>query len=280
MKKTALTLISFILAYIPTMAQAQDGYAGSWQLGMQTSVTPVKKMVTDFHNMLMVIITIITLFVLSMLLWIAYRYRQSKNPEPAKFAHNTLIEIIWTLVPIIILIVIAIPSFKLLFLEDRIPEPEMTLKVTGYQWYWGYEYMDHDGLTFMSNMKPEDEIDPSIGDKRLLTTDAPVVVPVDTTIQILVTSADVLHAFALPAAGIKRDAVPGRINHTWMRITRPGTYYGQCSEICGTGHAYMPIEIKVVSKEEFAHWLEDAKQKYASNSLRPDLMQATMQTAR
>lgn len=277
MTKIVLTLFSFVLAYMPALSQAQDGYPGSWQIGMQDSVTPIKQKVTEFHDILLVIITGIVIFVLVMLLFIAFRFRKSKNPEPAKFAHNTFIEVVWTLVPVIILIGIAVPSFNLLFLQDRIPEPELTIKTTGYQWYWGYEYMDHDGLTFLSNMKPEDEIDVAAGDKRLLTTDNPVVVPVDTNIQWLVTAADVLHSFALPAAGIKRDAVPGRINHTWMRITRPGTYYGQCSEICGTGHAYMPIEIKAVSKEEFADWLEEAKQKYATNSARPDLTHAAAQ---
>lgn len=277
MTKLIITVFSFILAYVPHVSQAQDGYAGSWQLGMQNSISPIKQKISDFHDILLVIITLITVFVLALILWISFRYRRAKNPNPATFAHNTFIEVVWTLIPIIILIGIAIPSFNLLYLEDRTPEPEMTLKVTGYQWYWGYEYPDYDGLTFLANMKPEDEIDESLGDKRLLTTDAPVVVPVDTNIQLLVTAADVLHAFALPAAGVKRDAVPGRTNEAWMRITRPGTYYGQCSEICGTGHAYMPIEIKAVSKQEFAVWIEEAKEQYASNSARPDLTQAAAQ---
>ena len=163
----------------------------------------------------------------------------------------------WTIVPVIILIIIAIPSFKLLFLEDRIPEPDMSIKVTGYQWYWGYEYTDYEGLEYLSYMIPEDEIDADAGQRRLLSTDNPLVVPVDTTIQFLVTGADVIHSFALPAAGVKKDAVPGRTNETWMRIDKPGTYFGQCSEICGTGHAYMPIEVKAVSRAEFDAWVAE-----------------------
>lgn len=277
MTKFIITLFSFVLAFTPAVSQAQEGYPGSWQMGMQDSVSPIKQEIQDFHDLLLVIITVITLFVLGLILWVVFRYRRKKNPQPATFAHNTFIEVMWTLIPVIILIGIAIPSFKLLFLEDRVPEPEMTLKITGYQWYWGYEYPDYDGLTFMSNMKPEDEIDIAAGDRRLLTTDNPVVVPVNTTIQLLVTAADVLHAFAIPAAGVKRDAVPGRVNEAWMRITRPGTYYGQCSEICGTGHAYMPIEIRAVSKEDFATWIEGAREEFASNSARPDLTQAAAQ---
>jgi cytochrome c oxidase subunit 2 len=189
------------------------------------------------------------------LIFACIKFRRKKDVEPATFAHNTLIEIIWTIVPVIILIIIAIPSFKLLYFEDRIPEPELTIKTTGYQWYWGYEYMDYDDLEFLAYPLAEDQIDESKGQRRLLSTDAPVVVPVGTNIQLLVTAADVLHAFALPAAGVKKDAIPGRLNETWMRLDKPGTYFGQCSEICGTGHAYMPIEIKAVPREEFDAWV-------------------------
>lgn len=242
------------LMFLPASVMAQDGFAGSWQLGFQTPISPLKAEIYGFHNLLLTIITIITIIVTLLLAYAVIKFRRRKNVEPATFAHNTMIEVIWTIVPVIILIVIAIPSFKLLYFEDRIPEPELTIKTTGYQWYWGYEYTDFDGLEFLSYPIADQDIDESKGQKRLLSTDNPVIVPVDTNIQILVTAADVIHAFALPAAGVKKDAVPGRLNETWMRIERPGTYYGQCSEICGTGHAYMPIEIKAVSKAEFEAW--------------------------
>ncbi len=249
-------LISTLFTTLPAMAsQESPGYADSWQLNLMPAISPMKAEIIDFHNLLLVIITAITIVTTALLLYAAIRYRRKKNVEPATFAHNTLIEVIWTIVPVIILIIIAIPSFKLLYFEDRIPEPEMTIKTTGYQWYWGYEYMDYDGLEFLSYPIPEDEIDESKGQRRLLSTDAPVVVPTETNIQLLVTAADVLHAFALPSAGVKKDAVPGRLNETWMRIDKPGVYFGQCSEICGTGHSYMPIEIHAVPKDEFDAWV-------------------------
>lgn len=173
-----------------------------------------------------------------------------------KTTHNTMLEVVWTVIPVVILIVVAVPSFKLLYYADRTVEPEMTLKITGYQWYWGYEYPDHGEISFDSYMVPDDEI---TGDQvRLLSTDTQVVLPVDTNIQLIITAEDVLHAWAVPAFGVKLDAVPGRLNETWTRITKPGTYYGQCSELCGQGHGFMPIEIKAVSKEEFARWVKTA----------------------
>lgn len=255
MTKLFFLLFAIISGFMPLCAVAGDGYASSWQLGMQPSVSPVHDKIFDFHTLLLTIITVITLVVTALLGWVVVKYRRRQGVPAATFAHNTVVEIIWTIIPVIILIVIAIPSFKLLYLEGRVPEPEMTIKVTGYQWYWGYEYTDYDGLEFLSYPVAEDEIDESKGQRRLLSTDAPVVVPIDTNIQLLVTSADVIHAFALPAAGVKKDAVPGQLNETWTRITKPGTYFGQCSEICGTGHAYMPIEIKAVEKDEFDAWV-------------------------
>lgn len=252
--KKIFALFTTLFLLNPLSVMAQDGYAGSWQLNLQNPVSPMQVEIYDFHTMLLWITGAVTVVVTALLLYAAFKYRRRKNVEPATFAHNTLIEVIWTIVPVVILIVIAIPSFKLLYFEDRIPEPELTIKTTGYQWYWGYEYMDYDGLEFLSYPIPEDEIDESKGQRRLLSTDTPVVVPVGTNIQLLVTAADVLHAFALPSAGVKKDAVPGRLNETWMRIDKPGVYFGQCSEICGTGHSYMPIEVHAVSKEEFDAW--------------------------
>jgi cytochrome c oxidase subunit 2 len=253
MKKTFAFIITLFLLN-PLSVMAQDGYGGSWQLNLQTLVSPMLNEIYDFHTLLLWITGAITVIVTALLLYSSFKYRRKKGVEPATFAHNTFIEVIWTIVPVVILIVIAIPSFKLLYFEDRIPDPELTIKTTGYQWYWGYEYMDYDGLEFLSYPIPDDEIDESKGQRRLLSTDTAVVVPVDTNIQLLVTAADVLHAFALPAAGVKKDAVPGQLNETWMRIDKPGVYFGKCSEICGTGHSYMPIEVHAVSKEEFDVW--------------------------
>jgi cytochrome c oxidase subunit 2 len=212
---------------------------------------------------------LISVFVLGLLLWVVFRYNAKANPVPSRTTHNVPLEIIWTIVPVIILIIIAVPSFKHLFYLGKTPETEMTLKVTGYQWYWGYEYPDHEGLAFESRMIEDKNIDESKGQRRLLSTDNVVYLPTDTNIQIIVTAADVLHSFTVPAFGIKKDAVPGRLNETWVRIDKPGTYFGQCSEICGTGHAYMPIEVRAVPKEEFAAWIEKAKKEFAQNNYQP-----------
>lgn len=249
------------------LAQMPEGYS----LGFQEAATPVAERMHEFHNLLLVIITAITLFVLALLIYVVFRFNAKANPEPSQTTHNTLLEILWTGVPVLILIIIAVPSFKLLYYTDRPVDPEMTLKVTGYQWYWGYEYPDHDGLTFLSNMVAEGDIDPET-QKRNLSTDNVVVLPVDTTILVQVTAADVLHSFAMPAFGIKTDAVPGRLNETWIRITKPGVYYGQCSEICGINHAYMPIEIHAVPKDEFKNWLITAKEEFAYNATTQNLI--------
>ena len=217
----------------------------------------------DFHHMMLYIITAITIFVLALLIWVVIRFNEKANPKPAQFTHNVLIEVLWTVVPVVILIIIAIPSFKMLYYNDRIENPEMTLKVTGRQWYWDYEYPDHEGLAFSSYMIPDAEINPERGDVRLLSTDTKVVLPIDTNIQVLVTGGDVLHSWAMPAFGVKTDAVPGRLNETWFRISKPGIYYGQCSELCGKDHSYMPIEVHAVTKEEFQNWLVTARQEHA-----------------
>lgn len=242
----------------------QIGLAHSWQLGFQEAASPVKEHIDKFHHLLIWIITGITLFVLSLLVWVVVRYNARRNPVPSTTSHNTMIEVIWTVIPVAILIVIAIPSFNLLFYGGRIPEADMTLKVTGYQWYWGYEYPDQGGITFNSYMIPEKDIDASKGQKRLLDTDNAVILPVDTTIRVQVTASDVLHSWAMPALGVKKDAVPGRLNETWLRIDKPGIYYGQCSEICGTGHSFMPIMIKAIPKADFEKWVADAKVKFGA----------------
>jgi cytochrome c oxidase subunit 2 len=243
-------------------AIAEQGQPVPWQIDFQKAFSPVAHDQQGFHDMLLWIISVISLLVLLLLIYVMVRYNRRANPNPSKTSHNTLIEIIWTVVPIIILIVIMIPSLKLLFYGDRIEEPDMSIKAIGYQWYWGYEYVDEGDLAFEAVMLEEDELKP--GQPRLLATDNAIVLPVDTNIRILVTAEDVLHAWAMPSLGVKMDAVPGRLNETWMRIEKEGVYYGQCSELCGTRHGFMPIMVKAVSKEEYAKWLVEAKKEFAS----------------
>ena len=265
MTRSLFSLFSFgFMLSIASSAFAAmpEGYA----LGFQPAVTPVAERMHEFHNLLFIIITAIVIFVSALLLYVIVRFNARANPVPSQTTHNTLLEILWTGVPVLILIIIAIPSFKLLYYSDRPVDPEMTLKVTGYQWYWGYEYPDYEGLSFMSNMVSDENIEEGT-QKRNLSTDNVVVLPTDTTILIQVTAADVIHSFAMPAFGIKTDAVPGRLNETWVRITKPGTYYGQCSEICGINHAYMPIEIRAVPRDQFDAWLETAKEEFAANGI-------------
>lgn len=244
-----------------------------WQLNLQPAVTPSAERIHEFHDMMLYIITAISVFVLLLLVWVVIRYNKHMNPEPSKFSHNVFIEVIWTVIPVIILIVIAIPSFKLLYFVDRTEDPEMTLKVTGHAWYWDYEYPDHEGIYFSSNLVQDEDIGPD--QRRLLSTDNVVYLPTETNIQILMTAGDVLHSWTVPAFGVKVDAIPGRINETWVRIEKPGTYYGQCSELCGKNHAYMPIEIRAVPKEEFDAWVEKAKEEFASIPYNSNLKFAT-----
>ena len=236
-----------------------------WQLGFQE---PASKSMTDivwFHdNMLLPIIVAISVFVLFLLLYIMVKFRASNNPSPSTNSHNTLLEVVWTLVPCLILIVIAVPSFKVLYSQDNIPKADVTIKAIGYQWYWGYEYPD-EKIAFDSYMVAEKDLKP--GQPRLLAVDNEIVVPVNKVVKVLITANDVLHAWALPAFGVKRDAVPGRINETWFKADKTGTFYGQCSELCGIKHAFMPITVHVVTDEEYATWLEGAKQKFASEEL-------------
>ena len=234
-----------------------------WQTGFQEAVTPVMDQINDFHNLLLVIITVITIFVTALMVYVMWRFSAKNNPEPSKTSHNTLLEVIWTAVPIMILVVIAVPSLKLLYFEDKAPNAEMTLKITANQFYWNYEYPDHGGFAFDATMVDEEDLQE--GQPRLLATDEAVVVPVNTEIRVLLAAADVIHAWAVPAFGVKTDAVPGRLNETWFKATKEGTYYGQCSELCGSNHGFMPIQVKVVSKDEFAKWVEKAKVEHAAD---------------
>lgn len=243
-------------------AALADGLAHQGQLGLQASNTPVMDDIQSFHTFLMWIITIIVAFVTLLLAIVAVRFNAKANPTPTKTSHNTILEFAWTIIPVMILVVIAIPSFRLLYKELVIPPSDLTIKATGYQWYWGYEYPDNGDFSFDSYMVADADLKP--GQPRLLAADAPMVVPVDTTVRVIVTGADVIHSFAMPSFGVKVDAIPGRLNETWFRAENTGTYYGQCSELCGTSHAFMPIEIKVVSKEEFASWSESQKEANAA----------------
>ena len=240
-----------------------------WQLGFQPAASPVMRHITDFHNLLLVISVLICLVVLGLLAYVMARFNEKANPTPSKTTHNTIVEVLWTALPVLILVIIAVPSFKLLYFMDRTQNPEMTIKATGHQWYWSYDYPDHGNFTFDAAMVPESEL--KEGQLRLLEADNRVVLPVDTDIRVLLTSDDVIHNWAVPSLGLKLDTVPGRINETWVRIEREGTFYGQCSELCGLNHAYMPIAIEAVSKAAFAEWVEKAKREFAGtepNSLR------------
>lgn len=275
MKHLPFFIFAVLFVCLVSIAPALATQPTEWNLNLQTPATPVAEKMFAFHTLLLWIIGGITGLVLFLLLFVCFRFNARANPVPATFTHNTKIEIVWTLVPVMLLAVIAWFSFPLMYYGDRAPHaPEMTLKVTGYQWYWGYEYLeppeestlpkDMTGINFMANMVPDSEIDTEKGQLRLLSTDNVVVLPVDTVVQIQVTAADVIHSFAVPAFGIKTDAVPGRLNEVWVKIQRPGKYYGQCSEICGINHAFMPIEIHAVSKEEFAAWVAQAKVKFGA----------------
>ena len=236
-----------------------------WQLGFQKAASQGMEDIVWFHDyMLLPIITAITVFVLFLLLYTCVRYRASKNKVASTTSHNTLIEVLWTLIPCLILIVMAVPSFKVLYSQDTIPKADVTIKAVGYQWYWGYEYPD-ENIIFDSYMV--DEKDLKENQPRLLTVDNEVYVPVNKVVKVMITANDVLHAWALPSFGVKRDAVPGRINETWFKADRTGTFYGQCSELCGIKHAFMPITVNVVTEEEYKKWLEKAKVEFAKKDL-------------
>ncbi|MDF0519966.1 cytochrome c oxidase subunit II [Bradyrhizobium yuanmingense] len=238
-------------------ALAELGQPSPWEWTLQQSGSPVMDNIVWFHNFLFVLITLITLFVLALLVIVVVKFNAKANPVPSRTTHNTLIEVAWTLVPVLILVGISVPSFRLLFLELDIPKADLTVKATGKQWYWSYAYPDNGKFEFDSLMAQDKQ-------PRLLGVDNEMVVPVNKVIRVQTTGADVIHAFALPAFGVKIDAIPGRLNETWFKATKTGMYYGQCSELCGKDHAFMPIAIRVVSDQEFASWVETAKKKFAS----------------
>jgi cytochrome c oxidase subunit 2 len=252
------------MAVLGVVALAAAGWASEphpWQLGMQPPATPVKERIHAFHNELLVIITLITIFVLGLLAYVMVRFRASRNPLPTRTSHNPVIEILWTVVPVLILVIIAIPSFKLMYYMDRAPDAEMTIKVTGHQWYWTYEYPDQK-ISFDSNLIPDKDLKP--GQKRLLDVDNALVVPIQTTVRVLVTGTDVIHSWFVPSFGVQEYAVIGRNNESWFNVEREGTFYGECNQICGPNHAFMPIKVVAMSKPDFQKWLGEAKTKFAA----------------
>ena len=255
-KAAFLTAVLF-----PAAALAGIGQPSPWQLGLQQAATPVMENITWFHDFLLYIITAITVFVLILLVIIMVRFNARANPVPSKTTHHTLLEVAWTVLPVVILVAVAVPSFRLLFFQLNIPQADITVKATGKQWFWSYAYPDNGGFEFDSLMLQDKDRKPD--QPRLLAVDNEVVVPVNKVVRVQVTAADVIHVFAVPSFGVKIDAIPGRLNETWFKATREGVYYGQCSELCGKDHAYMPITVRVVSDKDFAAWIDQAKKKFA-----------------
>lgn len=243
---------------------AADGIPQPGQIYFQPAASPVMEQIESLHDFVQIIITAMTILVMALIAYICYRFSEKRNPVPSTTTHNTLLEVVWTAIPVAILFVIAIPSIKLLYFSDKTHEAEFTLKVVGHQWYWSYEYPDHGNFSFDSNMIEAKDL--KEGQLRLLEVDNAIVLPVDTNIRVLITAADVMHSWAVPALALKKDAVPGRLNETWVKITRPGTYYGQCSELCGVRHGFMPIKIVAVSREEFNQWVAGAQKQFAGSS--------------
>ena len=258
-----MRILSFITVTFISFTSSANGIS-DWQLGFQKPASDVMRNVYDLHNFVLIMMTAITIFVLFLIFYVVFRFRRKANPVASKTTHNTFIEILWTGIPVIILIFMAIPSFKLVYQQDVIPETDMTIKVIGHQWYWEYQYPEHGDLSFESYMVPDDELEE--GDIRLLTVDNHLVLPANKNIHVLVTGGDVLHSFAMPSLGVKKDAVPGRLNETWFNIDEPGIYRGQCSEICGTGHGFMPIVIEALNETDFNNWIIEQKNKLAMSN--------------
>jgi cytochrome c oxidase subunit 2 len=236
-----------------------------WEMAMQPAFSPVKDHIISLHTLVLVIITVITVFVAGLLIYVVFRYDHKRNPVATRTSHNTVLEIAWTTIPVLILVVIAIPSFRLVYYEDRAENPDMTIKVTGHQWYWEYTYADAANMHFDSYVVDDKDLKP--GQPRLLTVDNQLVVPYGKKIRILTTSADVIHSFFIPSLGVQRYAIPGHTIETWFEVTKPGDYYGECNQICGTNHSRMPISVHAVSPEEFAAWLVSAKSKFAATTV-------------
>jgi cytochrome c oxidase subunit II len=248
--------------FLPVTAFAQ--VPRPWEMGMQPPGSPVALAIDRLHDLVLIIITLITIFVAALIGWVLWRYNAKRNPMPSQLSHHTGLEVAWTLIPVLILVVIAIPSFRLVYYEDRTTNPDITIKVTGHQWYWEYTYPDNGNVDFTSYMIKDEELKP--GQLRLLDVDNQLVVPAGKNIRILTTSADVIHSFFIPSLGVQRYAIPGRTIETWVRVDKPGTYYGECNQICGTNHSFMPISIKAMTEADFTTWVAQAKTKFATNN--------------
>jgi cytochrome c oxidase subunit 2 len=273
---TAVALTTGALLVSVGAAFAGLGHPTPWQLGLQDAASPVMADIISFHNFVLWIITAIMAFVLILLVIIVVRFNARANPTPSRTTHNTLLEVTWTIVPVIILVLIAVPSFRLLFLQLDAPKPDLTVKATGKQWFWSYSYPDNGNFEFNSLIVAKKDLKPD--QPRLLTVDNELVVPVNKIVHVLVTGADVIHSFTVPSFGIKIDAVPGRLNDTWFKATSEGLFHGQCSELCGKNHAFMPISVRVVSESDFNTWVNAAKQKHAgADSVPPNMFAAAAQ---
>ncbi len=245
-----------------TSAAAQTPRA--WEFGMQTAHSPVENSIQDLHGLVNGLMIAVVVFVAGLLLYVLWKFSAKRHPVPSRISHNTILEVAWTVVPVLILVVIAIPSFRLVYFEDRARDADMTIKVTGHQWYWEYTYPDSENIDFTSNMVADEDIKP--GQIRRLSVDNPLVVPAGKTIRILTTGADVIHSFFIPSLGVQRYAIPGRTIETWMKVDKPGDYYGECNQICGTNHSAMPIHVQAVSDGDYKTWLTQAKTKFASDA--------------
>jgi cytochrome c oxidase subunit 2 len=261
----ALLAVAFawLAAAGPALAEAPH----NWQIGMQAAASPVEERIQSLHTGVLWVITAITLFVAALLIYVMWRFDAARNPKPSRVSHNTLLEVAWTVGPVLILVAIAIPSFRLVFFEDRTTQADMTIKVTGHQWFWEYTYPDNGNVDFSSYYVKDEDLKP--GQLRLLDVDNPLVLPAGKNIRILTNSTDVIHSFFIPSFGVQRYAIPGRVIETWVRVDKPGQYYGECNQICGTNHSFMPISIRVVTPEEFATWVAEAKTKFAADTPAP-----------
>lgn len=257
-------IMTVLTVFVVGLSNSSATEPTPWQMGLQAAGSPSAERLQEFHTLLTIICAGIVVFVSILLVIVMVKYNRKSNPVPSKNAHNTLLEVVWTAVPVLLLVAITIPSFRILYYLDRVEEADMTIKIVGHQWYWSYEYPDHEDLTFDSLLVTEDELEE--GQPRLLTVDNALVVPAGKNIRLIMTSDDVIHSWAVPSLGVKLDTVPGRINETWVSVNEPGLYYGQCSELCGVNHGFMPITVRAVSEDEFAVWLNGAKEEFADGS--------------
>ena len=259
-----MALAALLASVVPGLA---DGFPRPWEIGMQPAAGPVKAHINDLHNLVLIIITIITVFVGVLLLVAIYRFNARRHPKPSRTSHNTVLEVAWTVLPVLILVIIAIPSFRLVYYVDRTQDADLTVKATGHQWYWEYTYPDKSNLDFSSYIVPDDQLKP--GQMRLLTVDNELVVPAGKNIRVLTTSSDVIHSFFVPSLGVQRYAIPGRTIETWFKADKPGMYYGECNQICGQNHSRMPIVVHAIPANEFDAWVDQARTKFSDAAPAP-----------